>query len=208
MHCNMWDEITYPFLFRNGKVIHPTVYNGCNYLSMMGLKLNHVSKRGPSWISRACSISVIKSDTQRVNTTHFLLKQRITIAMIRLSQDLSFLVMNDPVFNPIYIWNQTLSSLSPVTCWLASRARKTAYYRASHPKIHAAINDITAERTNWLAGFFFLIKAANQLGISLTVSALVLAPNGDKPSSCTLMITKLDAFIGPWRNFVKFLLIR
>ena len=23
-------------------------YNGCNYLSMLGLKLNHVSKRGPS----------------------------------------------------------------------------------------------------------------------------------------------------------------
>ena len=25
-------------------------YNGCNYLSMLGLKLNHVSKRGPRWI--------------------------------------------------------------------------------------------------------------------------------------------------------------
>ena len=26
--------------------MHPTLYNGCNYLSMLGLKLNHVSKRG------------------------------------------------------------------------------------------------------------------------------------------------------------------
>ena len=28
------------------KLIHPTFYNGCDYLSMVGLKLNHVSKRG------------------------------------------------------------------------------------------------------------------------------------------------------------------
>ena len=26
---------------------HPTPYNGCDYLSVLGLKLNHVSKRGP-----------------------------------------------------------------------------------------------------------------------------------------------------------------
>ena len=33
------------------KQFHPTVYSGCNYLSMLGLKLNHVSKRGPGhWI--------------------------------------------------------------------------------------------------------------------------------------------------------------
>ena len=28
------------------KQFHPILYNGCNYLSMLGLKLNHVSKRG------------------------------------------------------------------------------------------------------------------------------------------------------------------
>ena len=28
------------------KLFHPTLYNGCNYLSMLGLKVNHVSKRG------------------------------------------------------------------------------------------------------------------------------------------------------------------
>ena len=26
---------------------HPTLCNGCNYLSMLGLKVNHVSERGP-----------------------------------------------------------------------------------------------------------------------------------------------------------------
>ena len=29
------------------KKFHLTLYNGCNYLSMLGLKLNHISKRGP-----------------------------------------------------------------------------------------------------------------------------------------------------------------
>ena len=35
-----------PLKFRNGWVISPTLYQACNYLSMLGLKLNHVSKRG------------------------------------------------------------------------------------------------------------------------------------------------------------------
>ena len=35
-----------PFKYWNGQVISPHTYNGCNYLSMLGLKLIHVSKRG------------------------------------------------------------------------------------------------------------------------------------------------------------------
>ena len=34
---------------------HPTLYNGCDYLSMLGLKLIHVSKRGPRAI-RQCQV--------------------------------------------------------------------------------------------------------------------------------------------------------
>ena len=37
----MWDEITYPFL----KKFHPTLYWARNYLSILGLKLNPVSKK-------------------------------------------------------------------------------------------------------------------------------------------------------------------
>ena len=50
----VWDEITYPFAnfkyegFGNAKYFHPTLYNACDYLSTLGLKLNHVSKRDPS----------------------------------------------------------------------------------------------------------------------------------------------------------------
>ena len=49
----VWDEITYPFPNFNrwslgmDKWIHPTLDNGCNYLSMLGLKLNHARKRSP-----------------------------------------------------------------------------------------------------------------------------------------------------------------
>ena len=56
----MWVEITYPLLNFNGctpwslgmdKKFHPTLDCAWDYLSMLGLKLNHVSKRGP-WVSR------------------------------------------------------------------------------------------------------------------------------------------------------------
>ena len=41
--CNRWN-------LGMDKQLHPTFYNGCNYLSMLGLKLNHVSKIGPSML--------------------------------------------------------------------------------------------------------------------------------------------------------------
>ena len=37
--CNRWS-------LGMDKLFHPTLYQACNYLSMLGLKLNHVSKRG------------------------------------------------------------------------------------------------------------------------------------------------------------------
>ena len=59
MPSKVWDEITYPFLNFNGATVEvkewisnfiPHINNGCtgNYFSMLGLKLNHVSKRGHS----------------------------------------------------------------------------------------------------------------------------------------------------------------
>ena len=48
----VWDEITYSFLNFNGGTFevkfYPTLYWACDYLSMLGLKLIHVSKSGPS----------------------------------------------------------------------------------------------------------------------------------------------------------------
>ena len=38
--CSRWS-------LRMDNYFNPTLYNGCHYLSMRGLQLNHVSKRGP-----------------------------------------------------------------------------------------------------------------------------------------------------------------
>ena len=55
-----------PLKFRNG--FHPTFYNGCNYLSMLGLKLNHVSKRGLKYLAIPYTCLCLKNNT-RVDAT-------------------------------------------------------------------------------------------------------------------------------------------
>ena len=54
IHYKVCDEIIYPFTNFNGATIevwewisNHTLYNGCNYISMLQLKLNHFSKRSP-----------------------------------------------------------------------------------------------------------------------------------------------------------------
>ena len=56
MRSKVWDKITYPLPNFIGatvevwewiKKFHPTHYNGCNYLSMLGSKLIHVTKGAP-----------------------------------------------------------------------------------------------------------------------------------------------------------------
>ena len=58
----MWDEITYPFPNFNGCTVGvwewisnftPSHYWVCDYLSMLGLKLKHLSKKGP-WPQDRC----------------------------------------------------------------------------------------------------------------------------------------------------------
>ena len=60
MASKLWDEITYPFPnfigctidiweWKSNFIPHFTMYR-CNYLPMLGLKLNHVSKRIP-WLT-------------------------------------------------------------------------------------------------------------------------------------------------------------
>ena len=57
LQCVEWNYLSIPKLqqlyrwsLEMDKQFHPTVYNGYNYLSMLGLKLNHVSKRGHWWL--------------------------------------------------------------------------------------------------------------------------------------------------------------
>ena len=59
MSSKMWEEITYPFLNFIGATVEVYEWisnfipqnDGCNYLSMLGFKLIHVSKSGPQAIS-------------------------------------------------------------------------------------------------------------------------------------------------------------
>ena len=55
IHSKLWDEIIYPFPIFNGcnrwslgmdEQFHPTINLACDYLSILGLLSNHVSKRG------------------------------------------------------------------------------------------------------------------------------------------------------------------
>ena len=47
---------------------HPTFHNGCNHLSMLGLKLNHVSKKGHIWRQMESSIVVIAASSNWLST--------------------------------------------------------------------------------------------------------------------------------------------
>ena len=49
------------------KLCHPTLYNGCNYSSMLGLKLNHVSKRAHENVG-ADNITTAKQTTAKQTT--------------------------------------------------------------------------------------------------------------------------------------------
>ena len=46
LFINSLTSTVQPLKFRNGLVIQPTLNWACDYLSMLGSKLNHVSKRG------------------------------------------------------------------------------------------------------------------------------------------------------------------
>ena len=58
------------FVYSPQPWFHPTVYNGCSYSSMLRLKLNHVSKRGP-W-----SLIIVKRDMMTIasisSVTHYI----------------------------------------------------------------------------------------------------------------------------------------
>ena len=64
-----WNYLSIPKLQRlhrwslgMDKLFHPIHYNGCNYLSMLGLKLNHVSKRGHWCLFATRDSAIIRGD--------------------------------------------------------------------------------------------------------------------------------------------------
>ena len=86
IHYNVWDEITYPFLNFNGATVEvyewmsnfiPHFTGHVVILSMLGLKLNHVSKRG-NW-----PLVWISNCTGSLPSSHItLLRARTAIALV------------------------------------------------------------------------------------------------------------------------------
>ena len=73
---------------------HPTDYNGCNYLSMLGLKLNHVSKSGSrnhiySWTFKAYWIRTYNIKRNKSGYTHLLMGDFWNEKLLK-SQNLEF----------------------------------------------------------------------------------------------------------------------
>ena len=75
MPSKVWSEITYPFPNFNGctvevwewdKQFRPILDNGCNYSSMLGFQLIHVSKMCPRWLCRFPDCTKNKIHRKRV----------------------------------------------------------------------------------------------------------------------------------------------
>ena len=101
IYDNMWGEITYPFPnFKKWKSNSiPLFIWACDYLSMLGLGLIHVSKMGPSCQERACP--------------HFVVVSR---------NILNFCGINNLLSNIWYVhvqdwWNNFVSFQNPAICF-------------------------------------------------------------------------------------------
>ena len=67
------------------KWFHPTFYNECNYLSMLGLKLNHVSKRSHWWWTLNPAGSTYSDFTWFIMSIHYFTE--ILIHTLKLSNE-------------------------------------------------------------------------------------------------------------------------
>ena len=79
-----WEYLSIPKLQRSNrwslgmdKWFHPTLYNGCDYLSMLGLKLIHVSKRG----LRKTHFEFAKYTSSNIVFPHFNFKNSIILTI-------------------------------------------------------------------------------------------------------------------------------
>ena len=100
-----WNYLSIPKLQRCNRwsvEFHPTVYNGCSYLSMLGLNLNHVGKRVPRsvgeirWFSYRNMASLLWSlVSQNFEQLQGLLHQMIYELIIQILWNLCCFFLND-----------------------------------------------------------------------------------------------------------------
>ena len=97
------------------KKFHPTYYKGCNYLSVLGLKLNHVSKSG-HW----CQSRIAPNQIPGENHLHW---------------SMNLVTISFPKSHAVYLMIQSKYAL-PI------KGRLVMYYKSSYMTIHNALSDV------------------------------------------------------------------
>ena len=106
------------------KEFHPTLYNGCNYLSMLGLKLNLISKRRP----RTSGTIMLTSDSLSV-AVYFLTVKTGGCFNIKMP---SYQHRADSSFVPSQ-WQMALLC-NAISHWLDAYLESTLQHKNSHYK--------------------------------------------------------------------------
>ena len=135
MPSKVCDEITYPFPNFNGV---PTFYNGCNYLSMLGLNLNHVRKKGPEydWCQDGTSIYMAVMGRLHVRLTRkymsydtFYILNLVIFYKIWL---LSVVVVHCEIYN---VWRKAQQDLVPQKYFIGDVWQQNPYNGIWHKNI-------------------------------------------------------------------------
>ena len=94
------------------KLFHPTLYNGCDFLSMVGLKLTHVSKTGPwLYINRWFLSSTVFFYFDNSNHTMINLKNPTSCLAMK---NIFFVWSNSPISNTICFLQHPIATLKVV----------------------------------------------------------------------------------------------
>ena len=110
--CSVKRGMTFFSSFRIDKKIHPALYNGCNYESMLGLKLTRASKS-------ATVLSSVIHLHMRDYTCNATIKIFLIIRIdLRRGVDLDYLIINVTFDKHDIYWLPL--SLSNITCWNCS----------------------------------------------------------------------------------------
>ena len=112
-----WNYLSIPKLQRlhrwslgMDKLFHPILYNGCDYISMLGLKLNHVSKRGHrNRVSKRVDTCVSYNFTSKVSPqiciTHLILQSHQLLIKAKFSVLMFFINIGINSLNSAKCWN-------------------------------------------------------------------------------------------------------
>ena len=101
------------------KNFHPTLHNVCNYLSVVGLKLNHIRRRGPSCLNLI--VDGQRNTSQKIDFASSPLHYSDVIMTTMASQITSLAIVYSTVYSADQRKNQSSASLAFVWGMLRDR---------------------------------------------------------------------------------------